>query len=179
MIAADRQYRAAGELWQLASHASSWGLDEGLPTEDVERFAGIVADSELLNRIEQAKLDALRAGLELPDHVLAPWPVRSICRGEGLGDAERERLRDLADGLYVVALRCRAQADRRRGRRECVRTQRSTEQVQADRRIIQAWMTGQYTTFEALAAEVGVSARDVRRVMDRHRKRELRRAVKG
>lgn len=180
MNRADHKYRVAGELWQLAEHSWAWGADEGLPQQDVDRFGAIVAGGELPRRIELAKLDALRCGLELSDHILMPWPIRSLCRGAAIDEADRDRLRGLADTLYVVMLRCRAAEDcsSSSNKKDRMPPERSSEQVNADRRIVQAWDTGEYSAYSDLADAMSLQERDVRLALDRHRKRELRRAVK-
>jgi len=47
----------------------------------------------------------------------------------------------------------------------------------ADKRIFDAWNTGQYKTYEDLARKLGLKKRDVKLVIDRHRRR-LEREVK-
>ena len=62
------------------------------------------------------------------------------------------------------------------GRRSSHRRKRKRGRPQdtdeaADKRIDDAWKTDQYPTYANLAAEKGISPLDVKRAIDRHRKR--------
>ena len=55
--------------------------------------------------------------------------------------------------------------------REAARRAERREQRARDKRLYDLWQTGRYATFAALADAEGLSKRDVKRAIDRQRKR--------
>ncbi|MBN1443730.1 MAG: hypothetical protein JXA90_13555 [Planctomycetes bacterium] len=86
-----------------------------------------------------------------------------------IGDLQQVRDMLLAAKREEIHLPGKPMAKRKGGRRP-------QSDPAADRRLYEAWKTGRYQTHEGLAREKGISETEVRRAIDRHRKRLARKA---
>lgn len=119
---------------------------------------------------------------ELSPYDFGPWRAAAIRAGYSAADFTRFPLEDLADGIKAWAIARRAEAHLlptahtapalpTADRKKKGRGRPSGANVKRDQQIYEAKVTGQYRTRADLADALGITARDVRLALDRHRKR--------
>jgi len=102
------------------------------------------------------------------------WQMMALVLTEA-GEQLAQRLAcssDAAERFAVMPIRYRAQGSKRKGEKQSPSTGRPQDTDQAaDKRIAEAWGTGEYKNLEELANALDKRKRDVRLALDRHRKR--------
>lgn len=94
-------------LWQAYLHISAWRTADykRLDPEDRAIFAELVRKGRLFGYVEDTKLAALRAGVDLDDDALSVLRAASITPAAGLTERERAELIPVLRKLYATMVR--------------------------------------------------------------------------